>query len=401
MSCKSGGTRPVGSKPSDAAHADFDHAPQASATSGLFRLVAEHPARAVAVIGLVKNAGKTTVANAVMAHVDRCFGLTSLGLDGERTDHLTGLAKPRIAPPDGTLVATTTGSLDRSRYHMEVIAELPFRTALGHVVIGRAQGGAPIEVSGPTTLAQVRATVEALLELGADQVLVDGAINRLGSASPRVTDGLIMATGGMVGDSLEEAVQITADTFDMLTLPAASRETLRLLGLERRGAAAGSPRTSGNGSDTRLLSVDASGRRQALELDTAIGEGAAVCREVERLGTETLYCSGALTQDFVDDVVRVLPPQRSLRLVVRDATVLVLPAIWVSRLRRRGIKVEVGDRLDVGAVTTNPFRLPQPLNPKLFFNAVVDVIGDRAPVFDVVNGLAHAPGSRANTGAAP
>jgi hypothetical protein len=372
---------------------------QAATTSGLYQLVAESPAQAVAVIGLVKNAGKTTVANAVMAHVGRRFGLTSLGLDGERTDHLTGLAKPRIVPPEGTLVATTTGSLDRSRYCMDVVAELPFRTALGRVVVGRAAGGAPVEVSGPTTLAQVRATVDKLLELGAEQVLVDGAINRLGSASPRVTDGLIMATGGMVGESLGEAVQITADTFEMLTLPAADDKTLGLLGLARRCQR----RPANGGADgtqtcARLISVNEHGTQQPLDIETAIGEGVAVCREIERLGTRTLYCSGALTQDFVDDVVRVLPPQRPLRLVVRDATVLVLPSIWVSRLRRRGVEVEVVDKLSVLAVTTNPFRLPQPLNPKVFFNAVVDVIGDRAPVFDVVNGLAHLPGPRRGSG---
>ncbi len=376
-------------------------AARSAGDAGLFGLFAEDPARAVAIIGLVKNAGKTTVANAILTHVRRRFGLTSLGLDGERTDHLTGLAKPRIVPPEGTLVATTTGSLDRSRCCMEIVAELPFRTALGRVVVGRATGGSPVEVSGPTTLAQVRATVDALIGLGAERVLVDGAINRLGSASPRVTDGLIMATGGMVGDSFDEAVQTTADTFEMLTLPAADEQTLRRLGVERRGARdAGSdlrgqpePGAAGpEGGRPRLISVDERGRQRALDVTTAIGEGVAVCREIERLGTRTLYCSGALTQDFVDDMVRVLPPQRRLRLVVRDATVLVLPALWVSRLRRRGVDLRVVDPLRVLAVTANPFRLPQPLNPTLFFNAVVEAIGDRAPVFDVVNGLDHRPG---------
>jgi len=374
---------------------------RAAADGGLFHLFAADPAQAVAIIGLVKNAGKTTVANAVLAHVRRRFGLTSLGLDGERTDHLTGLAKPRIVPPEGTLVATTTGSLDRSRCRMEIVAELPFRTALGRVVVGRATGGSPVEVSGPTTLAQVRATVDALIDLGAERVLVDGAINRLGSASPRVTDGLIMATGGMVGDSFDEAVQTTADTFEMLTLPAADDETLRRLGVARRTACDEStdrrtrPETGTAGPDggqPRLISVDDRGRQQPLEVTTAIGEGVAVCREIERLGTRTLYCSGALTQDFVDDMVRVLPPRRRLRLVVRDATVLVLPALWISRLRRRGVDLRVVDPLRVLAVTANPFRLPQPLNPTLFFNAVVEAIGERAPVFDVVNGLAHRPG---------
>src|SRR5665811_2432409 len=105
---------------------------------------------------------------------------TSLGLDGERTDHLTGLAKPRIAPPAGTLVATTQGSLDRSRYAMEVLEELPFLTPLGRVIIGRAGNEGQVEISGPTTLAELRVTIERLQAHGAEQVLVDGAINRIG-----------------------------------------------------------------------------------------------------------------------------------------------------------------------------------------------------------------------------
>ena len=205
------------------------------ATAGLSRLVQAAPQRALAVIGLVKNAGKTTVVNSLLAACPQTFGLTSLGLDGERVDHLTGLAKPSIAPPRGTLVATTQGSLDRSRYGMEVLEELPFRTPLGRVIIGRSRGAGNVEVSGPTTLAELRVTIERLYALGAARVLVDGAINRLGSASPRVSDGLVMATGGMVGERLADVLETTVATLDMLLLPAtdaASRALLEASGLQ-------------------------------------------------------------------------------------------------------------------------------------------------------------------------
>jgi len=295
----------------------------ALAVGELYETIATAAARRIAVIGLVKNAGKTTVVNALMANVPHRFGLTSLGLDGERTDHLTGLAKPRIVPPPGTFVATTTGSLDRSRYPMRIIDELPFRTALGRVVIGIAgEEGRAVEVSGPTTLRQVRATADRLCELGAEQVLVDGAINRLGGASPRVSDGLIMATGAMVADRLEEVVQITAATFEMLSLP----ETGAAVRLALRGH---------DPAATRLLSIGADGEPRTLHLPTVIGRGVAVARELERLATVTLVAGGAITGEFVDDLLRVLPPRRELRLVVRDATVLILPAVTVARLRRR------------------------------------------------------------------
>lgn len=365
MSCGGGGAR-------------LGDPAKAGAASGLYGLVDATHARTIAVIGLVKNAGKTTVVNALMANVPHRFGLTSLGLDGERTDHLTGLAKPRIVPPAGTLVATTTGSLDRSQYHMQILEELPFRTSLGRVVVGVAGGEGAVEVSGPTTLKQVRATAERLQELGAEQVLVDGAINRLGSASPQVTEGLIMATGGMVADKLDEVVEITAATLDMLMLPVVAADTAALVGGHDLSA-------------HRLLSVDSEGRRHPLRLPTVIGEGVAVARAVQRLGTRTLFVGGALTQEFVDDLIRVLPPRHQLRLVVRDATVLILPATTVARLRRRGLSLEVLHPLTVLAVTANPFRVPHPYNSRLFFRSIVEAIGDRVPVFDVVNGLAHLP----------
>ncbi len=354
---------------------------QADAAEGavttLHRLVAGSGCRSVAVIGLVKNAGKTTVVNALLAAEEQCLGLTSLGLDGERTDHLTGLAKPRISPPAGTLVATTRGSLERSHYALDAIEELPFHTPLGRVVIGRAGGRGEVEVSGPTTLAELRATVERLRALGAAQVLVDGAINRIGSASPRVSDGLVLATGGMVGDTLDEALETTAAAVGMLTLPAVDDVTRAAL---EPHVAAGH----------RAVCFGADGGPEVLDLHTVVGEGVTVARRVERLGAAMLFVGGALTQEFVDDFVRVLPPRRELRLVVRDATVLVLPPAGVARLLKRGVAVEVLTPLRLLAVTANPFRVPQPYRPRVFFNAVAEAIGGRVPLFDVVNRLTTA-----------
>jgi hypothetical protein len=353
--------------------------PDATTVDALYDIIAGSGSRSLAVIGLVKNAGKTTVVNALMANCQHLFGLTSLGLDGERTDHLTGLAKPSIAPPAGTLIATTRGSLERSHYAIEVLEELPFHTPLGRVVIGRAGSTGKIEVSGPTTLAELRVTIEALQAHGAEQVLVDGAINRIGSASPRVSDGVVVATGGMVGDTLDDVVATTVATLDMLMLPEVSAATRALV-------------TPLPAQHARAVAFAADGAATKLDLGTVVGEGVNVAREVERLSARTLFVGGALTQEFVDDFTRVLPPRHELRVVVRDATVLVLPAESVTRFRKRGIDLEVLTPLRVLAVTANPFRVPQPYRPQPFFNAIADAVGDRVPVFDVVNGRATLPG---------
>ena len=352
--------------------------PAQDGVTALFDVVRGSGAATIAVIGLVKNAGKTTVVNALMDNVPLRFGLTSLGLDGERTDHLTGFDKPRIVPPRGTLIATTIGSLDRSHYAMEHLERLPFHTSLGSVVIGRAVGDRAVEISSPTTLAEVAATAARLHAHGAALVLVDGAINRLGSASPRVSDGVIMATGGLVADSLDETVAITAATLEMLTLPAVAATTRDLIATATPAGA-------------RAVAIDERGTVSTLDLETVVGEGRRVAREVERRALTTLFVGGALTQEFADDFLRTLPPRRAVTLVVRDATVLILSPTTVARFRRRGIDLRVLTPLRVLAVTANPYRFPQPYNHRLFFGAVADAVGDRAPVFDVVHGLAAGP----------
>lgn len=352
--------------------------PNTATVDALYEIIAGSGSRSLAVIGLVKNAGKTTVVNALMANCDHRFGLTSLGLDGERTDHLTGLAKPSITPPAGTLVATTQGSLERSRYAMEALEELPFHTPLGRVVIGRAAGDGAIEVSGPTTLAELRVTVERLQALGADQVIVDGAINRIGSASPRVSDGVVVATGGMVGDTLDDVLATTVGALDLLMLPGVAPQRRSLL---ERHVAAGS----------RVVAFTPDGLAHTLELASVVGEGVTVAREVERLGADTLLVGGALTQEFADDFTRVLSPRAEVSVVVRDATVLVLPPAMVYRFLRRGIRLETLTPLRVLALTVNPFRVPQPYRPKAFFSSVAEAVGGRVPMFDVVNGLSRLP----------
>ena len=81
----------------------------------LARLVAEANIHRLALIGLSKNVGKTTATNHLLETLTSEnfyrsdeLALTSLGLDGEAADVLTGLSKPRYAPQAGLLILTTS-----------------------------------------------------------------------------------------------------------------------------------------------------------------------------------------------------------------------------------------------------------------------------------------------------
>ena len=67
-----------------------------------------HQVKTMSIVGMCKNAGKTTVLNWFLSHSpeDHVLGLTSIGRDGESTDVVTGTEKPSIFVPAGTLIAT-------------------------------------------------------------------------------------------------------------------------------------------------------------------------------------------------------------------------------------------------------------------------------------------------------
>ena len=67
------------------------------------------PYSSVSLIGMCKNAGKTTVLNRLIKdcrRMDESIALTSIGRDGERSDLVTNTKKPEIFVYDGTIIAT-------------------------------------------------------------------------------------------------------------------------------------------------------------------------------------------------------------------------------------------------------------------------------------------------------
>src|ERR1700682_5812022 len=182
--------------------------------------------RRLALVGLAKNTGKTETLTAILAEhagAGRPVGVTSIGRDGEAHDVIDArIAKPRLHLVAGSLVATPGALLRASGLAHERLARTGVRTPLGEVVLARLSEEGTVEVAGPSAAADVRAVSDAMAELGAEQVLIDGAIDRRAGASPAVADGLLMATGAVLGKDIEQVVQRTADAVDLVRLPRAA-----------------------------------------------------------------------------------------------------------------------------------------------------------------------------------
>lgn len=305
----------------------------------LDRLLAPH--RTVAVVGLAKNAGKTTVINHLIERMDGPVGLVSLGLDGEARDQLTGLPKPRVRPRAGTLVASTTGLVDER----SVRARLGFRTAVGEVVITEAQPGEPVVVSGPARLDELDITVEALVREGARRVVLEGALGRLGPAAPGRAESVVLAAGVSLANGRDDAALRLRLAIDALALPVFD-EPLAITVQHSAG----------------------------YEEETAARVAEAGSAELEGALT------GPLLERLMRDGVRAL-------LVAPDATHVLCRPQQLARARRAGVEVAVRRPLAITAVTANPFHPDAEFTADEAFAMARDGAAGRWPVYDVVSGM--------------
>ena len=137
----------------------------------------------LALVGLSKNAGKTTCLNHLI-HAwqkladSRPLALTSIGRDGEEEDVVSGHPKPRIFIYRGTLLATAKSSLSRCDALLDILALSGIRTNFGEVVICKALSDGYVELAGPSQAADLLACEHLLREQDPDLFfVVDGALS--------------------------------------------------------------------------------------------------------------------------------------------------------------------------------------------------------------------------------
>lgn len=164
----------------------------------------------VTVIGLCKNAGKTTALCRLIAELEgETLAVTSAGRDGERTDVVTGTEKPEIWVRAGTIFATARGLLPLCDVTVQVLAVTDVHTPLGQVAVLRALSDGWVQLAGPSAVGQLEPLERTFRALGADRVLIDGAAGRKSLAA--AGDGCaILCVGASMEGTLEHLAAETA-----------------------------------------------------------------------------------------------------------------------------------------------------------------------------------------------
>jgi hypothetical protein len=359
--------------------------------------------RRLALVGLAKNTGKTVALAALLRELQaqgREVGVTSVGRDGEEHDVIDSrISKPRVHLHAGSIVATTDGLLRASAIPHELLEELDVRTPLGQVLIARLHGDGAIEVAGPSAAADVRAAADAMLVHGAEQVLIDGAIDRRAAASPEIVDGLVLSTGAVLSEDIDEVVLQTKDAVELVRLPRVDDaseigQLLRELSAPHTddesllGHAPGSGlrATAGTGRTSFLIGED-------LE-PTSLPPRFVLTSEAEQIAEELdanpdarwLLVGGALPDRFLRSLLHpVHHRRRELVLVVSDPTKVFLWKRGPEWYRRQGVRLQVLERVELQALTVNPLapqahRFDSERLRALLGEAIPDV-----PIFDVLH----------------
>ena len=184
----------------------------------------------VVLLGLCKNAGKTTALvrlireHAAGGSAATPIGLTSVGRDGERRDLVTGTDKPPVYIYSGTLCATAEGLLPFCDVSREILQTLEgVHTSLGRVVLFRARSDGFVQLAGPSIVEQLTPLREAFAAHGAGQVLIDGALGRRSPAAAAGPGGcVVLSTGASLDRDMYTVVEETAFIAGLLTLSRAA-----------------------------------------------------------------------------------------------------------------------------------------------------------------------------------
>ncbi|WP_427337828.1 hypothetical protein [Caloranaerobacter sp. DY30410] len=331
--------------------------------------------KTVSIVGMAKNAGKTVTLNKLIEDAydrDIILGITSIGRDGESKDIVTNTEKPMIYVPEGSFVATLAENLDKGDAKLEIIRVTEYKTPMGEVVVSRVRCGGYLQIAGPQTNRGIKEISDFMLSLGAEIVLIDGAIDRVSSASPSVSEGTILATGAVISRDMNRVIEDTVHTVRLFNLES-------ITDINEKAVIKEIIENERIGIVDRFLNI------QYLDIKTAINSGKVIGSEIKE-DTKYVVFPGALVGKTLIDIISTTRLFRQVEFIVRDGTKIFIASKEWLKFMKMGVKVKVLEPINTLAVTINPYS-PQGyyFDSYEFLKKMRMFIKD-IPVFDVMLG---------------
>jgi hypothetical protein len=338
----------------------------------LIDLVLKEHYKTLSVVGMEKNVGKTVVLNELLEQVDEKSlvpGITSIGRDGESKDVLTETDKPLIYVSKGTLVATLEMYINLADIEVEVLEITNQVTSMGRVIIGRCLQSGYIEVAGPASNNGIKDVADKMLAYGANLVIVDGALSRVSSASPGITEATILATGAVLDRDMKKVISKTFHQVHLFGLKGLKNNEVIAL-IEEKILEDG------------ITFIENGLKTHHLKLKTALNASRKI---IEEITSETKYIvfSGSLTSKIIKEIHQACGGTDVI-FVVKDATKIFISERELNYFLKIGIQLRVLDEINLLALTINPYSpYGYNFNPKEFMKTMESYFED-IPIFNVL-----------------
>lgn len=155
------------------------------------------------VIGLSKNAGKTSLLNLLIKKYHqkkKVIGLASIGVDGEEKDVWTGKEKIPIYVPEKTIIVTTSAALNTGSAGLKILDKFAESSSLGTIYLAEVIEPGTVKLLGTPTINNILNAFKLFHQYGANEFLVDGAYDRFSNADPALTDQTYIVVGALHPD---------------------------------------------------------------------------------------------------------------------------------------------------------------------------------------------------------
>jgi len=317
--------------------------------------------KTLSIIGMQKNAGKTTVLNHILqTNSNKRIAITSIGRDGEKLDSVFKVAKPRIFVKQGMFVLSTDDCLKNSDCRVEIFKNYNIKTPLGEIVLGRVIDDGYVDLAGPSTIKETEAIYNDI-KSEIDLFIVDGAFSRKQFASSHFIEGVILVTGASYSEHMMKTVEDTHFVYKMLSLKKTKKRVKKHL----------------KNPVTILGSID-----KPLDLNTSLGSGYEIASNIDS-NTKGMVIKGAFTETIAEALIKSRHKFSSLKVYLLDGTKAFLDNDIFKKLKKINVHIEVINEMKLLYVAYNPYSpLGYEYDDKEFYNALTERID--VPVVNVL-----------------
>lgn len=246
-----------------------------------FAWLADPQVRNLAVVGICKNAGKTTLLNHLLALLNSArVGVFSTGIDGEEQDSVFRVPKPSVVLNPGTLFCCDTPSLNAHGAAVTVLESLQDGGPQRPLWLARTELPIRTSIAGPASVRDQVLMAQKLHACGAEKVLIDGSLDRKSISLSPAVDALILLIGASFGPLSSIVNEL--------------RRLLLLNGLEVENELTASPEDQAFLQGTQRICVHSDGRWQETGLNTLLGCEQEFLSLLER-SPDAVFIPGACT----------------------------------------------------------------------------------------------------------